>query len=81
MSISVNIPDRMFQYINEPYDSSVKELLVVELYREGLITLRQAADMLNVGTKEMFAVLLRRKSYLNYGREELNEDISYARSE
>ena len=80
MGISVNIPDRMTGYIKEPYDNSVKELLVVELYREGRFTLRQAADMLNVGVQEMLGVLSRRKSYLNYGREELNEDISYARS-
>ena len=80
MGISITIPDRMTEFIKEPYDNAVKELLVVELYREGRLTLRQAADMLNVGTREMFDVLLRRKSYLNYGREELNEDISYARS-
>ncbi len=78
MGISVNIPDKMTEYIKEPYDNSVQELLAVELYREGRLTLRQAADMLNVGTQEMIDVLLRRKSYLNYGREELNEDISYA---
>ena len=80
MGISINIPDRMTEYIKEPFDNSVKEMLVVELYREGRLTLRQAADMLNVTTQEMFDVLLRRKSYINYGREELNEDISYARS-
>ena len=80
MGISVNIPDIMIEYIKEPYDNTVKELLVVELYREGRLTLRQAADMLNIGIQAMFDVLLRRKSYLNYGREELNEDISYGRS-
>jgi len=64
----------------EPFDNSVKEMLVVELYHEGRLTLRQAADMLNVTIQEMFDVLLRRQSYINYGREELNEDISYARS-
>ncbi len=80
MGISVNIPDRMTEYIKEPYDNSVRELLAVELYREGRLSLRQAADMLNIGIQEMFDVLLRRKSYLNYGREELNEDISCARS-
>jgi predicted HTH domain antitoxin len=70
----------MTAFIKKPYDSTVKELIVVELYREGNLTLRQAADMLNVGVQDMFDVLKRRKSYLNYGREELNEDISYARS-
>jgi predicted HTH domain antitoxin len=53
---------------------------VVELYREGVLTLRQAASMLETGVIEMFDVLSRRKTDLNYGREELNEDISYARS-
>jgi predicted HTH domain antitoxin len=80
MGISVNIPDRMTEFIKEPYDNSVKELLIVELYREGRFTVRQAADMLGIGFGEMLELLMRRKSYLNYGREELNEDISYARS-
>lgn len=80
MGISVNIPDRMTEYIKEPYDNSVQELLAVELYREGRLTLRQAADMLNVRIQEMLEVLLRRKTYINYGLEELNEDISYGRS-
>ncbi len=80
MGVSVNIPDKMTDYIKEPYDNSVKEMLAVELYREGGLTLSQAAEMLGVGLKGMLDVLTRRKSYLNYGQEELNEDISYARS-
>jgi len=28
----------------------------------------------------MFDILARRKTYINYGTEELDEDISYARS-
>lgn len=80
MKISVTIPDRMTEFIKEPFDSAVNELLVVELYREGRLTLRQAAEILNVGIRDMFDVLSRRKSYVNYGQDELNEDISYARS-
>lgn len=80
MRISVTIPDRITELIKQPYDSTVEELLVVELYREGNLTLRQAAELLNVGIRDMFDILLRRKSYVNYDQDELNEDITYARS-
>ena len=80
MDIAVKIPEEMAEFIKAPYDESVREILVVELYREGVLTLRQAAAMLGIGVIEMFDVLSKRKTYLNYGNEELNEDISYARS-
>ncbi len=72
MVVSVRIPDKIKAHLKKPYDKSVNEALVVEMYREGLFTLRQAAEMHNV--------LSKRKSYINYGSEELNEDISYALS-
>jgi len=50
------------------------------LYREGLFTLRQAAEILGVGLNEMLDILAKRKTYINYGTKELDEDISYARS-
>jgi len=80
LDIAIKIPEKMAEFIKAPYDESVREILVVELYREGVFTLRQAAAMLGIGVIEMFDVLSRRKTYLNYGGEELNEDISYARS-
>lgn len=80
MQIAISIPEKMVQLLRAPYDKSITEILAVELYREGVLTLRQAAEMLEVGLGEMFAVLARRKTYLNYGEQELSEDISYARS-
>ena len=80
MDIAVKIPDVMAEFIKAPYDESIREMLVVELYREGVFTLRQAAAMLGIDIVAMFDVLSRRRTYLNYGGEELNEDISYARS-
>ena len=53
---------------------------MVELYREGIFTLRQAAEILGVDLNKMFNILAKRKTYINYGTEELDEDISYARS-
>ena len=80
MEISVKIPEKITEHMKEPYDRFVSETLVVELYREGSFTLRQAAEMLNVGLDDMLDILVKRKTYINYGTEELEEDTSYARS-
>lgn len=80
MAISVKIPEKITEYIKKPYDEFINETIVVELYREGLFTLRQAAEILGISLDEMFEVLSKRKTYINYGTEELGEDISYARS-
>ena len=80
MAISVKIPEKITEYIRKPYDRSINEVLVAELYREGLLTLRQAAEILGISLNEMFDVLSKRKTYINYGPEELDEDISYAGS-
>ena len=78
MTISVKIPEKLTEYIKKPYDRLINEALVVELYREGLLTLRQAAEILGINLSEMFNVLSKRKTYINYGSEELDEDISYS---
>ena len=80
MTISVKIPEKITEYIKKPYNRFINEALVVELYREGLLTLRQAAEILGISLNEMFDVLSKRKTYINYGPEELDEDISYAGS-
>lgn len=80
MEISVKIPEKITEHIKKPYNKFINETLVVELYREGLFTLRQAAEILGVGLNDMLAILAKRKTYVNYGTEELKEDISYARS-
>ena len=80
MAISVKIPEKITEYIKKPYNRFINEALVVELYREGLLTLRQAAEILGINLNEMFDVLSKRKTYINYGPEELDEDISYSGS-
>ena len=80
MAISVKIPEKITEYIKKPYNRFINEALVVELYREGLITLRQAAEILGINLNEMFDVLSKRKTYINYGPEELDEDVSYSGS-
>ena len=78
MEISVKIPEKITSLLKKPYDKFINETLVIEMYREGLFTLRQAAEILGIDLNEMNAVLSRRKTYINYGSEELDEDISYA---
>jgi len=80
MEISVKIPEKITEHIKKPYNKFINETLVIELYREGLFTLRQAAEILGVGLNDMLTILAKRKTYVNYGTEELKEDISYARS-
>ncbi len=80
MEISVKISEKITEHIKKPYEKFIYETLVVEFYREGLLTLRQAAEILGIGLNEMFDVLVKRKTYINYGMEELEEDTSYARS-
>lgn len=80
MEISVKIPEKISEHIKKPHDRFINETLVVEFYREGLLSLRQAAEILGLGLNEMLDVLIKRKTYINYGTEELDEDISYARS-
>lgn len=80
MEISVKIPEEISEHIKKPYAAFINETLVVEFYREGMLSFRQAAEILGIGLNEMFDVLIKRKTYINYGTEELDEDISYARS-
>ncbi|MDD5434422.1 MAG: UPF0175 family protein [Nitrospira sp.] len=80
MAILVNIPEKITEYIKKPYNRFINEAIVVELYREGLLTLRQAAELLGISLNDMFVVLSERKTYINYGPEELDEDISYSGS-
>jgi len=57
---------------------ALTELIAVELYREGKITLRQMADVLDVTLRESLDTLSGHKTYLNYGEKELKEDVEYA---
>ena len=42
--------------------------------------MRQAADLVSADTKEMLEVLEKHDTYINYGIEELEEDIAYEKS-
>ena len=80
MATKIRISSRVVEVLEEPIEKSVVELIALGLYRDGKITLRQAADLVSVDAKEMLEVLEKHGTYINYGIEELKEDIAYAKS-
>lgn len=48
---------------------------VTNLYKEGRISLRDAADLLDLPLRETLKILSEKKSYLRYGEKELIEDL------
>jgi predicted HTH domain antitoxin len=79
MATKIKIPSRVVDVLEKPVEKTVVELIAIGLYRDGKITLRQAADLVSVDTEEMREVLEKHDTYINYGIEELEEDIAYAK--
>ncbi len=79
--VSVKLPVKIVSFLDKPVKRSLKEIVAVELYRENKLSLRQAAELIGVPLQEMFSVLAKRRTYINYGGEELSEDIKYASGE
>lgn len=80
METKIRFPDEMADVLDKPIEKSILELIVVGLYRDGKITQRQAADFIGVNMKRMLKLLGKHETYINYGIEELQEDIEYANS-
>ena len=80
MATKIKIPNRVVEVLETPVEKTVVELIAIGLYGGGKITLRQAADLVSVGAEEMREVLEKHDTYINYGIEELEEDIAYAKS-
>ncbi len=49
---------------------------VIHLYKEGRISLRAAAELLDLPLRETLAILVERKAYMQYGEKELLEDFT-----
>lgn len=58
----------------------VKKNFLLELYREGKISLTKAAKLLGLSRKEITGILKDAKIPLNYGLEEYEEDLETAKS-
>jgi len=77
----IRFPNEVVELLEKSIEWSVVELVAIGLYREGKITLRQAADLVGINTREILKVLEKHDAYINYGIEELEEDIAYASGE
>jgi predicted HTH domain antitoxin len=80
MATKIVISNKVVEVLEKPIERAVVELIAVGLYRDGKITLRQAADLMGVTAKEILEVIEKHDTYINYGIEELEEDIAYAQS-
>ena len=77
MDIKFEIPEELLPHLEDDPQSKITLLLVFELYRENKITLRQAADILKVNYREMQEIFAKNKVYIDFGDDELNEEIKY----
>ena len=84
MDLQIIIPDSIIQAIRLPEDRISQELLIelaVSTYRQGLLTFGKARELAGLGKYEFAQLLGKRDISRHYGRDELEDDLSYARSE
>jgi predicted HTH domain antitoxin len=84
MSVRIEIPDSVVQAIRLPEERLPQELrveLAMALYAQGLLSFGKARELAEMGKYEFGKLLGERQISRHYGREELEDDIAYARSE
>ena len=80
MEAKLEFPDEVMKVLEKPVEKSLIELIAIGLYRDGKITLRQAADLIGISMKKMPEILKKHNTYVSYGIKEMEEDIAYAAS-
>ena len=75
--IKVEIPPELLPYLSDNPEKKIKLLLVIELYREIKITLRQAADILRVSYREMESILEENEIFIDFGKSDLDDEFQY----
>ncbi|MFH1907712.1 MAG: UPF0175 family protein [Chloroflexota bacterium] len=84
MSVQLQIPETVVQAIRLPEGRIVQELLeelAVALYAQGLLSFGKARELAGMGKYEFGRLLGERGIPRHYGREELEDDLAYARGE
>lgn len=79
-SIKFEIPPELVPFLEEDPQNKIKLLLVFELYRENKLSLRQAAEILKLTYREMQELMAKNKIYLEYGKNELDDEFAYGLS-
>jgi predicted HTH domain antitoxin len=84
MGLQITIPDSIVQAIRLPEDRISQELLIelaISTYRQGLLSFGKARELARLGKFEFGQLLGKRGIMRHYDRDELEDDLSYARSE
>ena len=84
MDIQLHIPNSVAQALRLPEKRMAQELakeLAVALYADGLLSLGKARELAGMGKCESGRLLGERGVPRHYGREELEDDLAYARGE
>jgi predicted HTH domain antitoxin len=84
MGLELHIPDSVAQAIRLPEERMAQELVVelaIALYAQGLLSFGKARELAGMGKYEFGKLLGRRGILRHYGQEELEDDLTYARSE
>jgi predicted HTH domain antitoxin len=76
MEVKLRFPDEVIDILEKPIEKFLVELIAVGLYRDGKITLRQAADLIGVSIEKMLQILQKHNTSISYGIKELDEDIA-----
>jgi predicted HTH domain antitoxin len=83
MDVELIIPDSVAQAIRLPEERISQELLLelaIALYRQGILSFGKARELAGMGKYEFGQLLGKREILRHYGREELEDDLSYVRS-
>ncbi|MEM3466953.1 MAG: UPF0175 family protein [Candidatus Jordarchaeales archaeon] len=84
MELQLRIPNSVAQAIRLPEERMAQELMVelaIALYTQGLLSFGKARELAGMGKYEFGKLLGKRGILRHYGREELEDDVTYARSE
>ena len=74
--VSVRIPADVARLLGaRDLSRAVRELVALELYREGVISLGKAAEIAGLSLWEMMELLARKGVPIRYGPEDLDEDL------
>ena len=84
MGLQLGVPDSIVQAIRLPEERMLQGLLeelAVALYAQGLLSFGKARELAGMGKYEFGRLVGERGIPRHYGREELEDDLVYARSE
>ena len=76
--ISIDVPKDLIHILKvreRELPKVLREIIAVNLYKEGLISLGKASEIAGVSRWEMFDILAAKKIPLQYYPEDLEEDI------